>query len=62
MNLKYKDEELEDKFYEEFLKDTDDEWSQRERPSVRDFIKWAIIKGYLKNSPLENMTATLGKR
>ena len=40
MNLKYKDEEFEDKIYEEFLKDTEGEWSQREQPSIRDFIKF----------------------
>lgn len=54
MNLKYKDEELEDKIFGEFLKDTDDGWSQREQPGVRDFIKWAIITDRFK----EKLTIT----
>lgn len=48
MELKYKEEIFENKIYEEFYKDTKEHWTQREHPSIRDFIKWAIIKGYLK--------------
>ena len=48
MELKYKEEIFENKIYEEFYKDTKEHWTQREQPSIRDFIKWAIIKGYLK--------------
>lgn len=47
MELKYPCELIEDKIYKEFYKDTQDHWSQMERPTIRDFIKWAIIKGYM---------------
>ena len=49
MELKYKSEILEDQLYREFYSDTNEHWSQREQPGIRDFIKWAIIKGYLKD-------------
>lgn len=49
MELKYKSEILEDQLYREFYSDTKEHWSQQEQPGVRDFIKWAIIKGYLKD-------------
>lgn len=49
MELKYKSEILEDQLYKEFYSDTNEHWSQREQPGIRDFIKWAIIKGYLKD-------------
>ena len=48
MELKYRSEILEDQLYREFYSDTNEYWSQREQPGIRDFIKWAIIKGYLK--------------
>ena len=49
MELKYKSEILEDQLYKEFYQDTKEHWSQREQPGIRDFIKWGIIKGYLKD-------------
>ena len=49
MELKYRSEILEDQLYREFYSDTNEYWSQREQPGIRDFIKWAIIKGYLKD-------------
>lgn len=52
MELKYKSEILEDQLYREFYSDTNKYWSQREQPSIRDFIKWAIIKGYLKDKEI----------
>ena len=51
MTLKYNEQIAEDKYYKRFLEDTKEMWSQREQPRVRDFIKWAIIKGELKDSP-----------
>lgn len=52
MELKYKEEIFEDKIYEEFCKDTKEHWPQREQPTIRDFIKWAIIKEYLKEKEI----------
>lgn len=52
MELKYKEEIFEDKIYEEFCKDTKEHWTQREQPTIRDFIKWAIIKEYLKEKEI----------
>ena len=52
MELKYKSEILEDQLYREFYSDTNKYWSQREQPGIRDFIKWAIIKGYLKDKEI----------
>ncbi len=49
MELKYRSEILEDQLYKEFYQDTKGHWSQREQPGIRDFIKWVIIKGYLKD-------------
>ena len=49
MELKYRSEILEDQLYREFYSDTNEHWSQREQPGIRDFIKWAIIKGYLED-------------
>lgn len=48
MRLKYESEDKEDAYYQEFWDNTKDNWSQIEQPTIRDFIKWAIIKGYLK--------------
>lgn len=48
MRLKYEDEDKEDAYYQEFLDDTKENWSMIEQPRIRDFIRWAIIKGYLK--------------
>lgn len=48
MELKYVAESKEDRYVKEFWDDTRKYWSQIEQPSVRDVIKWAIIKGYLK--------------
>ena len=48
MRLKYEDEDKEDAYYQEFLDDTKENWSMIEQPGIRDFIRWAIIKGYLK--------------
>lgn len=48
MKLKYDDESKEDAYVEEFWNDTNEYWTQIEQPTVRDVIKWAIIKGYLK--------------
>lgn len=48
MELKYKEEIFENKIYEEFYEDTKEHWTQREQLGIRDFIKWAIIKEYLK--------------
>lgn len=50
ISLRYRDEEFEDKIYKEFYEDTKDEWSQREQPTIRDFIKWAIIRGWFKDT------------
>lgn len=58
MELKYKSEILEDQLYREFYSDTNKYWSQREQPGIRDFIKWAIIKGYLKDK--DDTTITMG--
>lgn len=60
MELKYKSEILEDQLYREFYSDTNEYWSQREQPSIRDFIKWAIIKDYLKDK--NDITIALGNR
>ena len=60
MELRYKSEILEDQLYREFYSDTNEYWSQLEQPSIRDFIKWAIIKGYLKDK--DDTTITLGNR
>ena len=60
MELKYKSEIFEDQLYKEFYQDTKNYWSQREQPGIRDFIKWAIIKGYLKDK--DGITITLDKR
>ena len=49
MELKYRSEIFEDQLYREFYSDTQKHWSQREQPGIRDFIKWAIIKGYLED-------------
>lgn len=49
MELKYRSEILEDQLYIEFYQDTKEHWSPREQPGIRDFIKWAIIKGYLED-------------
>ena len=57
MELKYRSEILEDQLYREFYSDTNKHWSQREQPGIRDFIKWAIIKGYLKDK--DNTTITV---
>jgi len=48
MELKYDAESKEDAYVKEFWSDTKEHWSQIEQPTVRDVIKWAIIKGYLK--------------
>ena len=58
MELKYKSEILEDQLYREFYSDTNEYWSQREQPGIRDFIKWAIIKGYLKDKDDTTITLT----
>ncbi len=58
MELRYKSEILEDQLYKEFYQDTKEHWSQREQPGIRDFIKWAIIKGYLKDK--DDTTITMG--
>lgn len=58
MELKYKSEIFEDQLYREFYSDTNEHWSQREQPGIRDFIKWAIIKGYLKDK--DDTTITMG--
>lgn len=58
MELKYKSEIFEDQLYRKFYSDTNEYWSQREQPGIRDFIKWAIIKGYLKNK--NDTTITVG--
>lgn len=42
--LKYMEEQMEDILYKSFYEDTKEHWSQREQPSIRDFIKWLIIK------------------
>lgn len=47
-NLKYSDEQKEDAYYQQFLDDTKGLFNQMERATIRDFIKWAIIKGFLK--------------
>ena len=60
MELRYKSEILEDQLYKEFYQDTKEHWSQREQPSIQDFIKWAIIKGYLKDK--DDTIITVGKR
>lgn len=52
MELKYESEKFEDQLYREFYSDTNEYWSQREQPGIRDFIKWAIIKGYLKDKEI----------
>lgn len=59
MELKYKSEIFEDQLYKEFYQDTKKHWSQREQPSIRDFIKWAIVKGYLKSK--DDITITIPK-
>ena len=56
MELKYKSEILEDQLYREFYSDTNEYWSQREQPGIRDFIKWAIIKGYLNDKDDKTIT------
>lgn len=48
MRLKYESEDKEEAYYQEFLEDTKGNWSLTEQPDIRSFIKWAIIKGYLK--------------
>lgn len=58
MELKYKSEIFEDQLCREFYSDTKEHWSQREQPGIRDFIKWAIIKGYLKDK--DDTTITVG--
>ena len=58
MELKYRAEILEDQLYREFYSDTNEHWSQQEQPGIRDFIKWAIIKGYLKDK--DDTTITIG--
>ena len=50
MNFKYPQEEFEDSIYQEFMKDCPE--TQLEPNTIRDFIKWAIIKGYLKQYKL----------
>lgn len=47
MELKYDDEKKEDAIYKSFLDDTKDMWTQREPPTIRDFLKWLIIKKFL---------------
>lgn len=49
MELKYQDEIIEDCLVKEFYNDTNDMWTQRETPDVRDVIKWCLIKGYITN-------------
>lgn len=49
MALKYEDELVEDALNYLFYKDTSGMWTQREQPTVRDFIKWIIIKGYIND-------------
>ena len=58
MELKYRSEIFEDQLYREFYSDTNKYWSQQEQPGIRDFIKWAIIKGYFKNK--DDTTITVG--
>lgn len=56
MELKYRSEIFEDQLYKEFYQDTQEHWSQREQPGIRDFIKWAIIRGYLKDKDSTTIT------
>ena len=51
MNLKYPQEEFADSIYQEFIKDCPE--TQLEPNTIRDFIKWAIIKGYLDRNKSE---------
>lgn len=48
MTLKYDEEIAEEFFIKKFYEDTGDKWSQREPARIKDFIKWAIIKDYMK--------------
>ena len=48
MEFKYKEEILAERIKQEFYSDTKGMWSQRELPSIEDFIKWAIMRGYIK--------------
>lgn len=43
MKLEYEEEKLEQEIYNQFYEDTKELWSQTERPTIKDFIKWAII-------------------
>ena len=56
MNLKYPQEEFEDSIYKEFQRDCPE--TQLEPNTIRDFIKWAIIKGYLKQYKIVNREPT----
>ena len=47
MELKYDDEKKEDAIYKSFMEATKEMWSQREQPTIRDFLKWLIIEKFL---------------
>lgn len=49
MGLRYEDEVVEDALSYLFYKDTSEMWTQREQPTVKDVIKWLIIKGYISD-------------
>ena len=49
MGLKYEDELVEDALSYLFYNDTSGMWTQREPATIRDFIKWLIIKGYIND-------------
>jgi hypothetical protein len=49
MGLRYEDEVVEDVLSYLFYKDTSEMWTQREQPTIRDFIKWFIIRGYIND-------------